>query len=353
MFLPALDTITGALLIGTWANSFLYAAELYQARYYFRHFKHDDWKLKTLVSIAFLFDTICTVADYAWVYLYIITHAGDPVYLAGQPWTVPLHLFTSAVVAVLVQSFLVVRYWWITRKILVTLLNSVLIIATFGGSFACGVVTALFPALKDRGKVAIPVMIWLVTEAVVDINIAAALLWQLRQARPNLVETRSVLDRLVTLTIQTGTATAALAVGGLIAFLLKDESNVPVGIVYPLGRVYMLSMLANLSIRRSGKSASVDSGEVSSAADPNSLTIPSYVLTDNFDTLNSNGRMARSYSHETIHIGRQEHVTFASSCAKSIHDDSRPAESEMLSHSPRKYLNPRCFFQTPPTQLTT
>ncbi|KAJ7831688.1 hypothetical protein B0H14DRAFT_3463863 [Mycena olivaceomarginata] len=301
---------TQTLLIGTWANSFLYAAELYQARYYFRHFKHDDWKLKTLVWFAFLFDTICTVSDYAWVYLYTITHAGDPVYLTGQPWTVPLHLFTSAMVAILVQSFLVVRYWWITRKILITLLNSLLIIATLGGSFAVGVMTALFPAFKDREKVAIPVLIWLATEAVVDIDIAATLLWQLRKARPNLVETRSVLDRLVTLTIQTGTATATLSVGGLVAFFLKEESNVPVCMVYTLGRVYMLSMLANLNIRRSGRSAPVDSGGVSSGA-LGSLT--SYVLTDNFATVDSNGRRARSHFHEMVHIGPKEYVTFTSS----------------------------------------
>ncbi|KAJ7323914.1 hypothetical protein DFH08DRAFT_817395 [Mycena albidolilacea] len=327
MSLPALDSITGALLIGTWANSFLYAAELYQARYYFRHFKHDDWKLKTLVWIAFLFDTICTVGDYAWVYLYTITHAGDPVYLTGQPWTVPLHLFTSAMVAILVQSFLVVRYWWLTRKILITLLNSLLIIATLGGSFACGVMTALFPAFKDREKVAIPVLIWLVTEAVVDINIAATLLWQLRKARPNLVETRSVLDRLVILTIQTGTATAALSVGGLVAFFLKEESNVPVGMVYTLGRVYMLSMLANLNIRRSGRSAPVDNEGASSGA-LGSLTLPSYVLTDDFATVDSNGRIARSHFHEMVHIGPKE----------KFHNDSRSAESEMMaSHSSRTH----------------
>ncbi|KAJ6533068.1 hypothetical protein B0H19DRAFT_447505 [Mycena capillaripes] len=44
-------------------------AELIQVSYYFRHFKHDDWKLKTLVSVAFLIDTVSTVADYACVYL--------------------------------------------------------------------------------------------------------------------------------------------------------------------------------------------------------------------------------------------------------------------------------------------
>ncbi|KAJ7866436.1 hypothetical protein B0H14DRAFT_3442431 [Mycena olivaceomarginata] len=327
MSLPALDSITGALLIGTWANSFLYAAELYQARDYFRHFQHDDWKLKTLVWIAFLFDTICTVGDYAWVYLYTITHAGDPVYLTGQPWTAPLHLFTSAMVAILYAG--------------VSLFAHCIILSVrrekLGGSFAVGVVTALFPAFKDREKVAIPVLIWLVTEAVVDINIAATLLWQLRKARPNLVETRSVLDRLVTLTIQTGTATVALSVGGLVAFFLKKESNVPVGMVYTLGRVYMLSMLANLNIRRSGRSAPVDSGGASSGA-LGSLTLPSYVLTDDFATADSNGRIARSHFHEMVRIGPKEYVTFTSSCARNIHNDSRPAGSEvMASHSPQTH----------------
>ncbi|KAJ7916670.1 hypothetical protein B0H13DRAFT_2658212 [Mycena leptocephala] len=321
MSLPVLDTIAGALLIGTWANSFLYMTELIQARYYFTHFKHDDRKLKMLVSVAVLVDTASTVGDYACVYLYTITHAGDLVYLADQHWPIPLYLFTTAVITFLVQSFLVVRYWSITRNILVTLLNSFLIIVAFGGSFACGVMVTIFPAFKERGKVKIPAMIWLVTEAVADLSIAVALLWQLRKARPTLVETRSVLDWLTALTIQTGTATATLGLATLIAFLLREESNVPVGIAYTLGRVYVLSMLANLNVRRSRRSASVASGGATSAAGIGSLTMPS-IVTDDFDS---------SHFHHT------EDVIPTDSYAKSLGDDSRPAEIGMATfHSPRK-----------------
>ncbi|KAJ7280915.1 hypothetical protein C8J57DRAFT_1300452 [Mycena rebaudengoi] len=175
--LPDLNTTTGALLIGTWANSFLYMAELIQTRYYFRHFKHDNWKLKTLVSVTLLIDTASTVGAYACVYLYTVTHAGDPRYLADQHWPIPLYLFTIAVIAILVQSFLVFRYWWLS-------------IVALGGAFVCGVILAMFPALKERQKVIIPATIWLVTEAVADLSIAAALLWELRKARPTLVDTR-------------------------------------------------------------------------------------------------------------------------------------------------------------------
>ncbi|KAJ7917457.1 hypothetical protein B0H13DRAFT_2442589 [Mycena leptocephala] len=297
MSLPTLDTITGVLLIATWANSFLCLAELIQARYYFRYFQHDDWKLKTLVSVVILVDIVSTVGDYAYVYLYTITHAGDPVYLADQQWPASLHIFTTALVAVLVQSFLVVRYWWLTRNILVTLLNFCLIIVAFGGSFACGVMIAMFPAFKEREKIEIPATIWLVTEAVADLSIAAALLWQLRKAKPTLVETRSALDRLMALTIQTGTATATLAVATLTTFLLKEESNVPVGIAFMLGRVYVLSMLTNLNVRRSGSPASVANGGAPSAAGLGTLTFPCVIATEDF---------SRSHFNHTVDIDPQE-----------------------------------------------
>ncbi|KAJ6461540.1 hypothetical protein DFH09DRAFT_1229004 [Mycena vulgaris] len=256
---PDLNTITGALLIATWANSFLYMAELIQARYYFRHFKHDDWKLKTLVSVVLLLDTVSTVGDYASVYLH---------------WPILLFVFTTGVIAVLVQGFLVVRYWWFTRNILVTLLNSFLSIVAFGGILAAGVIAAKFPAFNQREKIKIPVMIWLVTEAVADLSIAAALLWELKKARPTLVDTRSVLDRLVAVTIQTGTATATLAVATVVTYLLMEETTIPTGIAYTLGRVYVLSMVRWFCVRIGGD-ASASSGGASSAMGLTTFTIPS------------------------------------------------------------------------------
>ncbi|KAJ6522928.1 hypothetical protein DFH09DRAFT_1190994 [Mycena vulgaris] len=202
---PDLNTITGALLIATWANSFLYMAELIQARYYFRRFKHDDWKLKTLVSVVLLLDTVSTVADYASVYLPIL-----------------VFIFTTGVIAVLVQGFLVVRYWWFTRNILVSLLNSFLSIVAFGGILACGVIVAKFPAFKEREKIKIPVMIWLMTEAVADLSIAAALLWELKKARPTLVHTRRNVGLIIVVMALNNRTVAAN-----FRYLLMEETTSP------------------------------------------------------------------------------------------------------------------------------
>ncbi|KAJ6525053.1 hypothetical protein DFH09DRAFT_1188984 [Mycena vulgaris] len=206
-----LDITLGALLVGTWANSMLYTVEVIQAAYYYRHFKHDNWTLKLLVTSAIAIDSVSMIANYASVYLYTITHWGNLAYLQNQYWPIPLYMFTTGIVAALAQSFLAGRYWLLT---------------------------------------------WLVAEAVTDISIALALLLEFRKVKSSFKETRSLLNRLTAQTIRTGAAGATIALAILVAYLANNESNVPTGIAYCLGRVYCLTMLANLNIRQTGKTGS-------------------------------------------------------------------------------------------------
>ncbi|KAJ7323818.1 hypothetical protein DFH08DRAFT_1028573 [Mycena albidolilacea] len=253
------DIVIGALLVGTWANSVLYTVEVIQAARYYRHFKHDNWMLKLLVSSAIAIDSVSMIANYASVYLYTITHWGDLAYIQNQYWASqfdfdPLYLFATGVVAALVQSFLASRYWLLTRNKFITLTLFVFITVATGGAFACGVTIATFPGYTNRRKAIIPATTWLITEAVTDISIASALLWEFWKAKSSFKETRSLLNRLVAKTIQTGTAGASIALAVLIAFLANKESNVPTGIAYTLGRVYCITMLSNLNSRKIEKS---------------------------------------------------------------------------------------------------
>ncbi|KAJ7223542.1 hypothetical protein GGX14DRAFT_694431 [Mycena pura] len=328
MTLSAIDTITGALLVGTWANSLLYAVELTQALYYFRHFQHDDWTLRTLVAVALFIDTVSTLGDYACVYLYTITHAGDPVYLIqGDLWPLPLHIFTTAIVAILVQSFLIRRYWRYTKNTLVALSLFFLAIGALAGTCATGVMRILSPSVKEHTMDKIPALIWLTTEAVADLGIAAALLWELRDSRAICRSTRSansLLNRLVAVTIRTGTATATLTVAALAAFLLKTDSNIPGGITYTLGRTYTLSMLANLNIRRSTSYSS--SCSITSTGVSRGLRTPSEGVTFTIPT-DGTGDLSGIHVHPLIRTSIDSSVaTFKSSAA----NDISPMEIEML-----------------------
>ncbi|KAJ7795283.1 hypothetical protein B0H14DRAFT_3496078 [Mycena olivaceomarginata] len=275
MSLPALDTITGCLLVATWASSLLYMSEVYQGLYYFRHFKKDDWKLKTLVTVALLVDTVSIVGDYSGVYLYTITHAGDLEYLSNTHWPLPLYSITTGVLGALVQGFLLIRYWRFIQNSLISLVLSLGIIIALGGVFAISCMVALYPSFKDRLKMGVPAAVWLVTEVVVDAGIASALLWEFRKASGIVTETKGILDRLTAVTIQSGAAAATLAGAALISYYTVPESNLSGAFLFPLGRVYVITLvrfflpyldrfgtlltitqLANLNIRKSGRSLS-------------------------------------------------------------------------------------------------
>ncbi|KAJ7244839.1 hypothetical protein C8J57DRAFT_1242504 [Mycena rebaudengoi] len=79
-----MDTVVGPLLVGTWANSGLYAVELSQVAYYFTHFPKDSLMLKLFVGAVLIADTTSMIANYACVYLYSVTHWGEIPYLATQ-----------------------------------------------------------------------------------------------------------------------------------------------------------------------------------------------------------------------------------------------------------------------------
>ncbi|KAJ6461806.1 hypothetical protein C8R45DRAFT_1028019 [Mycena sanguinolenta] len=241
------DIVLGALLVGTWANSILYTVEVFQAVYYYRHFKNDDWKLKLLVSSIITIDSVSMIANYASVYLVYSA------YLENQYWFDPLYLFSTGVVAALAQSFLAARYWLLTKNKFITLTLFFFIIVAAGGAFACGVTLSIFPEYANRAKATIPATTWLISEAVTDISIASALLWEFRKSKSSFEKTKSLLNKLVAQTIQTGTAGATIALAVLVAFLENKESNVPTGIAYILGRVYCITMLANLNSRKRGK----------------------------------------------------------------------------------------------------
>ncbi|KAF7360890.1 hypothetical protein MSAN_01118700 [Mycena sanguinolenta] len=264
--LPRLDAITGAPLIGTWTSSLLYMAELLQAVYYFRTFKTDNWRLKSYVAAAFAIDTISAIGDYACVYLYTITHAGDLVYLTKQNWGVPLYIISTTTVALMVQSFLVFLYWRFAKNTIIVCCLSILILAALGGGIASGVTVVLFPTFKDRRKVRISGTFWNVAQASADLLIAGALVRELMRAKSVFKGQRranNMLNRLLLHIIQTGTATAVITVVALIVFLIDDQSNVPIGMMYSLGRLYVLSMLMNLNTRISDSGRAQNAGTTS------------------------------------------------------------------------------------------
>ncbi|ESK84453.1 hypothetical protein Moror_6197 [Moniliophthora roreri MCA 2997] len=243
------DKSLGGLLVGTWVNSYLFMTELIMSYRYFSRYRNDPIWIKLLVVITLMVDLISTINQYVCVYLYTITHWGDTEYLNSQQWQLPTHLITTGISALIVQNFLIWRFWMLSKNWYISLLLVGTSMSGTAGSLAAAVIIIQHPGYEYRGAVRIPASIWLGLSAVTDVSITAILIYTLRRMKTNLQKTKNLIKRLTTLAIQTGSPGSAVATIALIVYFRDIESNITVGIAFTLGRVYALTMLHNLNSR--------------------------------------------------------------------------------------------------------
>ncbi|PBK68945.1 hypothetical protein ARMSODRAFT_200918 [Armillaria solidipes] len=257
----AYDDPLGSILIGTWVSSLLFMLIIQETIRYYRSFKRDSLVLKTFVGVAITVDAVSLIADYADVYLYTISHWGDEEFLKNQYWPVTLYLATTAVTAFLVQCFLVNRYWILTRNIVVASILVLLVIVAFGSSMSTAIMLTIYNAYADRHHAKVPVTLWLTSTAVTDIAIATVLIWQLYNMKTSFKATEGLIQRLMRSAMQTGSTTSIVAVLVLITYLVNNESNIETGFAFILGRLYILTLLYNLNVRKVSKNSNAASSD--------------------------------------------------------------------------------------------
>jgi len=250
--MTVLDEVIGGLLIGTWANSFLYMLEIIQAIHYFHYYPGDALIIKGVVTILLVNDGISTLGCFANVYLITVTHWGYIEYMEHQSWPMGLYLTTTALSAAIVQGFLIFRWWSLTKNLLISGLLVFMMTVAFGGSMA-SLVILLRLSQYQRGehRAIISATIWLGAGAATDIAVALSLMWQLSKVKTSFKSTRSLLRRLSSSAFQTGLAPSLMAAFTLITFITDTDSNVCAAFGQCLGRVYACTMLFNLNRRRS------------------------------------------------------------------------------------------------------
>ncbi|KAF9043508.1 hypothetical protein BDZ89DRAFT_1059418 [Hymenopellis radicata] len=214
------DDPLGSILIGSWISAMLFMLILRETITYYSSFKSDALAVKIFVALAVIVDTASLA--------YTITHWGDLKFLSSQDWPFTLYLTTTGVTGLLVQSFLVNRYYALTKNWLVTVFLTLCIIVSYGGSVATVIILTRFNSYSQRFMLKTPVILWLTMTAVTDVLIALVLIWQLYNMKTSFKTTEHLIQRLMRAAMQT----------------------VPTGLCFILGRVYILTLLYNLNIRK-------------------------------------------------------------------------------------------------------
>ncbi|KAF5356553.1 hypothetical protein D9758_008238 [Tetrapyrgos nigripes] len=245
------DNVIGGILAGTWVNTFLFAFQLTEVYKYCTRYPKDHFALKVIVSFLSVIDLFEVLASCAFSWLFAVSHWGEPNYLLEQRWPSPVFTTLSAINAVIVQTFLIHRYWVLTRRwynaIFLVLLS--LVAWQAGGQIGCGLVIFLHPKYEERGRVILPASFWLAAAAAADIGIAVALVWEFSRIKLTQKVTRAIIKKLIHRSISTGSVTAILSIAIAATFFDTPQSNVCTGMALFFGRLYSISMLFNLNVR--------------------------------------------------------------------------------------------------------
>ena len=247
-------TTLGALLVATCVIMMLYTLEISQVCVYFKHHcQKDPVLVRTMVIVCLSFDSAGIIAECACVYLYTVTHWGDADYLLNQYWPIPMYVMTTAVTSMVVQMFLIRRYFHLVRGSdgpWKSICMAILSVASFGSAYTVAIMIILSSTYESRGLLVVPVMLYLCLTAVTDWSIALSLIHKLRQMRSGFKASAGTLKRITYMAIQTGTATSTLALVGLCLYLAGNTTDLGTAVSFCIGTTYSLSMLHNLNRRQ-------------------------------------------------------------------------------------------------------
>ncbi|KAJ6511548.1 hypothetical protein C8R47DRAFT_1314487 [Mycena vitilis] len=246
----SLDKAVGSLLLGTYVNSCLFVVELFQMAHYFRHQNNDSRAMKTEVGIVATLNALDTVANISAVYLYAITHWGNSQYLEAQNWPIAAHFVATGFVGALVQGFMLFRFWRMTEHWLTVGILALFSLASFAASIGTAVETTMNVFFsKHDGGASVFVTVWLIGSLVADVGIATSLVWRLHRVKTDIQPAKSLIRRLITSAVSTGTSTSIIAIIAVFAYFHEPDSNVAISVTFILGRVYSCTMLYLLNNR--------------------------------------------------------------------------------------------------------
>ncbi|KAH8917472.1 hypothetical protein BT69DRAFT_1354704 [Atractiella rhizophila] len=251
------DLIAGPLSLGSYlATVFWTCAVVLIFHYVTRFWYSDHWLLRYSVVFVAVTSTFLMITEILIVYKYTISFWGNFNYLTSQDKSLPRYEILVGVLGTVVQTYLVSRYYRLSRNIFITIFLGLCILLSFASCVTLTIFNFRFDLIHDRNKLTTIVIIFLSSSSGTDVLIAAFLtasLLRWRKRTSNL-GTKSVIADLIITTVETGTFTSLWALAVLFAFLSKKESNIAPGIAFPLGHGYVLTMMFNLLLRNGPKS---------------------------------------------------------------------------------------------------
>ncbi|KAL4262105.1 hypothetical protein AB1N83_005645 [Pleurotus pulmonarius] len=255
--------------IGSVLSAILYGVTCIQTFHYFRAAGKDPLIIKSLVFVLLLLDTAHQALITELVYHYLVENFANPLELLHNIRTIAVEIIVNAVIAFLVECFLVARVWVLSGK------NKIM-------SVVCGVLTVahlvmnvVFPVktmaysniitgaerLRTFGTAGLGVAV------VTDVCISATLCYYLQKGRTGFRRSDDIITKLIALTITTGLLSTLFVIANLVALVAAPEKLYSLFFNFMLGKLYINALLTSLNAR-----AAIRNGQLTKSNVTNTLS---------------------------------------------------------------------------------
>ncbi|KDR67183.1 hypothetical protein GALMADRAFT_258571 [Galerina marginata CBS 339.88] len=246
-----LGRIAGPLLIGYILNWGLFGVLSMQVYVYYLAFPKDRNAYKALVYGSYLLEAAQTFLFTSSAFRTFALGFGNPAVLDEVDilwFSVPI---MSGMVAFVSQTFYAYRISVLAQTKYLAILIMLFACLSLAGSIALGVETKKavhFSRLLQKNSFT-TAGIWEGGSAVCDVLIAGSMTYYLKRRDTGIKQTQVLLAKIIRLTIETGTLTAAVAILTLILTFLPGQPTYYQTSVSVLGKVYSNSMMVVFNSR--------------------------------------------------------------------------------------------------------
>ncbi|KAG2009428.1 hypothetical protein CC2G_012367 [Coprinopsis cinerea AmutBmut pab1-1] len=240
------------ILIGSYLTVGIFALETAMLTHYLhcKRTKSDPRYIKYAVLFVYAMDVVGLVGGCALVYVYTFSNWGDATSEDGVlHWPFPITVITTALNAIVVQCFMIGRYWKFSRMKIITAILLALAFSSLFATISALVLSFVYKRLDQRTKHIAAVLVSMILAVATDISIAGCLIHKLWNARIHSRETRSLVKRVTTLAITAGCAPAINSIAVLIGIAAFPDSLISTSFSLPLGSIYACTMIYTLNRR--------------------------------------------------------------------------------------------------------
>jgi len=302
------------MLIGVVLNMMLYGVVFIQMFTYYQRYPNDIAWIRYFMLYLFIVETVNVFVEFGIVYEPLILNYGQQV--GAIPKLLPGDSILIAIVSAPIQLFTAWRISVITGSFILPGLIALLSLGSFGAGITVSTLVSMNPHFRDFGNFTVEVIVWLVLSAVCDIVIAIGMTHALYTRKTGLSDVDGKINRIIRLTVETGSLTAVAALADVMFFLVFPNTAANFIVDFPLSALYTCSLLAMLNSRDPRKHSDAERG-----------TAPQTTYTQSQNTLKPPPSFQNSF-HNSKMVRSQTKFESHTSTEKSMGTDNSDAASE-------------------------